>query len=400
MEVTLSEEDANCGGSEGDGYEDELSELEDLAGLSVDDILKKVWDSIDNAYEFYRGFGKLYGFGVRKGDSGKDCEGNLVRYRFFCNKEGSRERKYYDRVDRTRVHKPEIRTNYKTMLSVYLDKNDKYWKVRKLVTKHNHELTPVGMVHLIANHRGLTEVAKSQIVGMQAHGIATSKIVRYMAGMAGGYSLLGFLKKDVYNYADKQRRIKIAYGDANSALVYLEGKTESDPMAIAKYNVTSGNRLANLIWVDGTSRVDYQSFGDVLAFDSTYKKNKYKRPVVIFSGTNNHKQTTIFGFGLLLDESLASYQWMLENLMEIMCGKKPFVVVTDGDKAMIKAVFEVLPESTHRLCAWHVEKNVTSNVKDADLRGLFRRWLYADMATEDFESEWEQAADEYGLHEK
>ncbi|XP_020992143.1 protein FAR1-RELATED SEQUENCE 5-like [Arachis duranensis] len=302
--VFQCEEDANCGGSEGDAYEIENSDLEDLAELSEEDLLKKVWDSIDNAYEFYRGFRKLHGFGVRKGDSGKDCEGNLVRYRFFCNKEGLRERKHYDRVDRTRVHKPETRTNCKAMLSVYLDKNDKYWKVRKLVTEHNHELTPAGMVHLIANHCRLTEVAKSQIVGMQAHGIATSKIVGYMAGMAGGYLLLEFLKKDVYNYADKRQRIKIADGDANSALVYLERKAESDPMAIAKYNVTTDNRLANLIWADGSSRVDYQYFGDVLAFDSTYRKNKYKRLVVIFSESNNHKQTTIFGFGLLLDESL------------------------------------------------------------------------------------------------
>ncbi|XP_016168430.1 protein FAR-RED ELONGATED HYPOCOTYL 3-like [Arachis ipaensis] len=171
-------------------------------------------------------------------------------------------------------------------------------------------------------------------------------------------------------------------------------------MAITKYNVTWDNRLANLIWANGSSRVDYQYFGDVLAFDSTYKKNKYKRPVVIFSGSNNHKQTTIFGFGLLLDESVSSYRWMLENLMEIMCGKKSAVVVTDGDKAMIKVVSEVLPSATDRLCAWHVEKNVTSNVKDAELCGLFRRWLYAEMATEDFESEWEQATDMYGLREK
>ncbi|XP_057739811.1 protein FAR1-RELATED SEQUENCE 5-like [Arachis stenosperma] len=240
------------------------------------------------------------------------------------------------------------------------------------------------MVHLIANHRGLTETVKIQIDGIQAHGIAMSKIVGYMAGMAGGYSLLGFLKKDVYNYTDKQRRIKIADGDANFAIVYLERKAE----------------LTNLIWANRSSRVDYQYFGNILAFDSTYKKNKYKRLIVIFSGSNNHKQTTIFGFGLLLDESVASYRWMLENLMEIMCGKKPAVVVTDDDKTMIKAVFEVLPSVTHHLCAWHVEKNVTSNVKGEELLGLFRRWLYAEMATDDIESEWEQAADEYGLREK
>ncbi|KAL4344328.1 hypothetical protein AHAS_Ahas11G0167400 [Arachis hypogaea] len=232
MEVNLSEEDADCRGTQSDAYDefigaeeggamadDECCDFEDLGALSVDDILKKVWVSVESAYEFYRRFGKMHGFSVRKGDSGRDCEGNLVRYRFFCNKEGLRERKHYDRIDRRGEHKPETRTNCKVMLSVFLDKNDNCWKVRKLVTEHNHELTPAGMVHLIANHRGLTETTKSQIDGMQAHCIATAKIVGYMAGMADSYSLLGFLKKDVYNYADKQRRIKISDGDANSAIV-------------------------------------------------------------------------------------------------------------------------------------------------------------------------------------
>ncbi|KAL4349681.1 hypothetical protein AHAS_Ahas10G0066300 [Arachis hypogaea] len=148
----------------------------------MDDILKKDWVNNDNAYEFYRKFGKLHGFGMRKGDSRKDCEGNL---------EGLRERKHYDKVDRTRIHKPETRTNCKSMLSVFLDKNDKCRKVRMLVVEHNHELTLAGMVHLIANHHWLMEVAKNLIDKMQAYSIATSKIGGYMADMAGGYSLLG-----------------------------------------------------------------------------------------------------------------------------------------------------------------------------------------------------------------
>ncbi|KAL4337147.1 hypothetical protein AHAS_Ahas12G0081100 [Arachis hypogaea] len=161
----------------GVGVDDESCDFEDLRGMTVDDILKKVWVSVETAYEYYRRFGKMHGFGVRKGDSGKDCEGNLVR---------------------------------------------------KLVTEHNHELTPTGMVHLIANHRGLTETAKSQIDGMQAHGIATAKIVGYMAGMAGGYPLLGFLKKDVYNYADKQRRIKISDGISRAPFLSSPHSTGND----------------------------------------------------------------------------------------------------------------------------------------------------------------------------
>ncbi|XP_052111564.1 protein FAR1-RELATED SEQUENCE 9-like [Arachis duranensis] len=180
------------------------------------------------------------------------------------------------------------------------------------------------------------------------------------------------------------RDCRIADGDVNSAIVYLEGKASVDHMAMARYNLTKEGMLSNLFWADGMSRVDYQHFGDVLAFDSTYKKNKYRRLLVILSGANNHKQTTIFGFRIVLDETITSYKWMLENLLEVMCNKFPSVVVIDGDDAIIAAVTE----------------NVTSNGNEQMFRDLFSRWLYADMSIDDFEAEWAEAADEYELHDK
>ncbi|XP_016163712.1 protein FAR1-RELATED SEQUENCE 5-like [Arachis ipaensis] len=145
-------------------------------------------------------------------------------------------------------------------------------------------MTHLGMVHLIPSFRSITDTAKAQIDGFHGCGISTAKTMRYMAGVSGGYSLVGFLKKDAYNYVDKRHRAKIVDGDANAAIVYLEGKVDADPTSIARYNVTEDDMLANLLWADGGNRIDYQYFGDVLAFDSTYKKNKYTRPLVIFSG--------------------------------------------------------------------------------------------------------------------
>ncbi|XP_020982356.2 putative protein FAR1-RELATED SEQUENCE 10 [Arachis duranensis] len=211
---------------------------------------------------------------------------------------------------------------------------------------------------------------------------------------------MGFSKKDAYNYIEKTKREKIVDGDANVTIIYLEGKAVSDPMCMARYNLTDINMLANLFWADDGSRVDYQHFGDMLSFDSTYKKNKYRRPLVIFSGSNNHKQTTIFGFGLVLDESIGSYTWLLENLLEVMCNKKPSVIVTNGCDLMRAAINAVFLEATHRLCAWHVEKNVTSNVKDEGLRQHFTRWLYSNMEIEEFEAEWDASVVEYRLHDK
>ncbi|RYR65083.1 hypothetical protein Ahy_A03g011074 [Arachis hypogaea] len=208
--------------------EEHLPEGEPGFDLSADDILNQVWKSVEDAYEFYRRYGRVNRFGVRKGDSGKDSHSNVVRYQFFCNKEGLREIKHYNRIDRQRGHKPETRTGCKAMLSIYLEKSEQKWKVRKVVLDHNHDLAPVGMSYLIRSHRKMTDAAKAHIDGMHAYGIGTSKILGHMAGMSGGYSLLGFLKKDAYNYADKMRRSRIADGDANATLVYLEGKAVNE----------------------------------------------------------------------------------------------------------------------------------------------------------------------------
>ncbi|XP_016164739.1 protein FAR1-RELATED SEQUENCE 5-like [Arachis ipaensis] len=295
-------------------FDEDASDYGNVIGLNDQQIMRKVFRSEKRAYEFYCKFGRCHGFGVRKG----------------------------------------IMTNCMAKLSIYLDRENSVRKVRKVILEHNHELTPRVMVHMIPKFRQMSNAAKAHIDGMHGYGIPMSKILGYMAGIAGGYSLLGFMKKDAYNYIDKMSHSKIADGDSNAANVYLEGKAAADPMAMARYNLTDDGMLANMFWVDGISRVDYQYFGDVVAFDSTYKKNKYNRPLVIFSGSNNNKQTTIFGFGLVLNETITSYTWMLENLLEVMCNKPPSVVVTDGDEAMIAAVKKVFPEATHRLCAWNL----------------------------------------------
>ncbi|RYR73962.1 hypothetical protein Ahy_A02g008544 [Arachis hypogaea] len=182
----------------------------DVADIKENDILRKVFRSEDDAYEFYKKLGKLYGFGIRRGDMFKDEKGNLVRRRFFCNREGQRDKKHYNRIDRKRPYKPETRTNCEVRMCIYLDKESLLWRVKKIILNHNHDMTHPGMVHLISNFCSMTDAAKAQIDGFQGCGISTAKTMRYMAGVSRGYSLVGFLKKDAYNYVDKRRRAKIA----------------------------------------------------------------------------------------------------------------------------------------------------------------------------------------------
>ncbi|KAL4343572.1 hypothetical protein AHAS_Ahas11G0091800 [Arachis hypogaea] len=217
------------------------------------------------------------------------------------------------------------------MLAVYFDTKTLTWRVKKLVEKHNHDLVPQCLVHLIANHRGLTEPQKALANTMHDHSLPTSKIMGLMVGQAGGYANVGFTKKDLDNHFQRTRRAKLIGGDSNATISYLLGKADVDPMSMARYSATDEGRMANLFWADGIRRSDYQCFGDVLAFDTTYQKNKYRRPLVIFSGCNHHRQTCIFGFALVEHEQTATYTWLLQNFLEVMLNKSPSVVVTDDE---------------------------------------------------------------------
>ena len=60
----------------------------------------------------------------------------------------------------------------------------------------------------------------------------------------------------------------------------------------------------------------YQCFGDVLAFNATYKSNEYQKPLVTLIDTNHHHRTMVFGFGLLVDEIVDSYMAAVNFLVE------------------------------------------------------------------------------------
>jgi zinc finger SWIM domain-containing protein 3 len=72
--------------------------------------------------------------------------------------------------------------------------------------------------------------------------------------------------------------------------------------------------------------LDYEYFGDVICFDTSYKTNDYGRSFVIFVGINHHKQTIRFGAALLYDESAPSFEWLFRALLKATCGKAPKVI--------------------------------------------------------------------------
>ena len=115
---------------------------------------------------------------------------------------------------------------------------------------------------------------------------------------------------------------------------------------------------------DATSRSDYACFRDVKAFDIAYKKDAYDRPLMPIVGVNNHHQTIVFVVAILANETTDTFKWVLRSFLEAMCNKTPISVVTDGDRAMQRAIRTVIPNARHRLCTWHVSRNAKAKISD------------------------------------
>ena len=53
---------------------------------------------------------------------------------------------------------------------------------------------------------------------------------------------------------------------------------------------------------------------------------------------------------LLVNETTKYYTWLLKTWLNAMLGNPPSTIITDDDKAMGKAIAEILSNTIHRLC--------------------------------------------------
>ncbi|XP_057730738.1 protein FAR1-RELATED SEQUENCE 5-like [Arachis stenosperma] len=330
----------------------------------AEDFMGREFVGEEDAYLAYKEFARMRGFGVRKGDVGR-VDGVLVRRDFFCHRQGTRHAKHYDRPERVREERLESRTDCKAKLKIFYDVQRSVWKVRSIFDEHNHELAPAMFSHLVPSHRSMSDGDKAQVDSMKQFGIPTAKIMAYMAGQSGGYGMLRFTKRDLYNYIHGQRLARISDGDAAATISYLEGKANADMTTVAHYTRTADDRLGSLFWVDGEMMTDYQLFGDVMAFDSTYRSNKYKKPLVVFSGCNGRE-----------DSVCCCHGWGQSDARSHRGG-------VPGSKA--PAVWVALGE------------NCVQRVKDTEFRKVFKKAMYANFEVEDFEEYWKTAVESLGL---
>ncbi|KAF1864616.1 hypothetical protein Lal_00039247 [Lupinus albus] len=302
-----------------------------------DTFVGQIVKNIDEAYNLYQAHAFKMGFSVRKGQQQfYDNDRKNIRLKeYYCSKKGFKNNELQGEVAYERA---DSRTGCEAMVRFNVNKEGQ-WKITKLVLDHNHEFAQPHQRHLLRSMRNISatkgDVIKSLVnVGM-------SDAWNYNGEEVSVFDKASSIVKDMQNFVYTQKVKSIEAGDAQSLVNQLQKRQSEDPMFYYTVQFDQESRLTNVFWRDGKSKLDYDCFGDVMVFDTTYRTNRFNLICAPFVGVNHHWQNVMFGCALLADETAVSFTWLFKAFLESMGNQQPKRIFTHQDASMAKAIREL-----------------------------------------------------------
>ena len=142
----------------------------------------------------------------------------------------------------------------------------------------------------------------------------------------------------------------------------------------------------------------------MISVDATYTTNQYNMKFVPFTRVNHHLQSVFLGAAFLANEKIESYEWLFKTFLNAMGGVAPHLIITDEDASMKAAIAQILPDTVHRLCMWHIMEKVPERVgpsirEDDEFWKLLNRCVWGSENSDEFESQWNFVMTKYALME-
>ncbi|XP_040995984.1 protein FAR1-RELATED SEQUENCE 5-like [Juglans microcarpa x Juglans regia] len=382
--------------------EDRVNVISSSSSGPLEPFIGMVFEEVEDAQAFYKAYARRQRFVIRTNHNRllKDDK-TLCAVDYVCTMEGFRRS---SQKDTDRIIPEPIETKIRCKAIMGIKKDGEKWIVNKFVVGNNHILLIPRSTSFLREHRGVTKVQKKLIITLNESSVPIRKIMSMLSKDSGGDFNIGCIGKDVENYMRSQRRKVFEDGDAQRLYSYFLDRQLKELGFVFSMQVDNDGCMGSCFWTDARSRVAYQYFGDIVTFDATYLTNIYKMPFVSFSGVNHHHQTIMFGCALLVNETAESYTWLLRTWQEAMLGRAPSTIIIDDDKAMTKAIIEVLPNTTHRLCLWHILQKFPEHLayvynKFPDFQKYFGHYIHETITTDEFEQEWALIVVKYDLGE-
>ncbi|GFQ05951.1 protein far1-related sequence 7 [Phtheirospermum japonicum] len=345
---------AKCNGYLDDQRE---SKTEPHAGLE--------FDSAEDAQEFYSAYASRAGFKIRIGQLYRSrTDGSVISRRFVCSKEG---------------FQTSSRTGCPAFVKVQKSDSGK-WVLANINKEHNHELEPETCPPARVHPTGPSGTTSSSLENLD------------LVETNGGLSLVKRVIRESNN-------IESDWYDL--LLEYFQSKQSEDTGFFYAVEIRDG-KGNNVFWADGRSRFSCAQFGDVVVFDTPYKRggSYYSVPFASFVGVNHHRQPVLLGCALIADESEESFTWVFRAWARAMSGCRPVSIIAGLDGPIQDSIARVFPGTHHRFSAWQVLAEEQENLgpllsTDPEFKYEYEACVFQSQTAGEFDSAWNMLTNKY-----
>ena len=335
----------------------------DQGQSKVEPFVGLVFNSANEAYQYYHAHGANNGFRVRIGQLFRSkFDGSITSRRFVCSKEGFQHPSRVGCGAYMRIKRQESGT----------------WVVDRLREDHNH-----GLGTQMEDHKGSFN-ASNKFIEEANDGLEIKDLVTKYNG----------------NLVKRWRENHIGSDWYNMFLEYFQSKQAEDTGFFYAVEVNDGNCMS-IFWADGRSRYSCSQFGDAIVLDTSYKKSVYLVPFATFVGVNHHKQPVLLACALIADESKESYTWLLKTWLRAMSGRHPLSMIADQDKAIQQAIAEVFPGTHHRFSLWQIKAKEREflSLMDNGFQCEYEKCTLHSQTADEFDTAWNALLNRYRLKE-
>lgn len=333
-----------------------------------------IFKSYEEVVNFYKRYALRVGFGVAVKKSSFTTRGLCRRLVLVCTRGGK------GLANKCYQSRPTAKTNCPSTIVAKLW-GDGLLHLMEVNLEHNHAVSPSTARFLKCYKRMSTGMAKDLVVRASRHENLSPDDKEFISYVEGG-------------------RLKLGRADDEALHQFFAQMQAKNPNFFYLMDLDVEGHLRNVFWADAKSRAAYRYFNDVIAFDTSYVKDKYKTPLALFIGVNHHGQSVLLGCGLLSEETTENYIWLLKTWLNCMQGGSPRAVITNECKT-IKGVNEVFSRARQRICLWHVMKDTREKLRGyAAYKTIIKdleKLVFDSFTVDTFEEEWKKLTNEYEL---
>ncbi|XP_076936369.1 protein FAR1-RELATED SEQUENCE 5-like [Bidens hawaiensis] len=228
--------------------------------------------------------------------------------------------------------------------------NTMRFKIYDFVDIHTHELIGPNAMEFTKKRRKIGYSERNFIHKLSLNKIGPNIAHNLQCSLKGGSHNVNGTKTDFQNAT---RDVRLFISDRDTQMI------------VAKFLVRSTCQISRLQMIVDTKLLEVNSgiyFGLTMFQNATMMHSgRYGMIFVPFTGVDHHKKCVTFGAGLIYDETIESYKWLLDKFLKTH-KKQPKLVLTDQDATVKQAVRAVFDQSIHRLCMWHIVKKIPLKV--------------------------------------